>query len=114
MLIPSWGFLELVEIKPKWHICILWKRFVVLAILYPTEAMNISKDTIAELNRIQNVVARFILQLPKSVALAAAYVDGGMKPMDIRIQERTDMFVWKSMKSLDSLFLDSLSGNQKL
>ena len=76
--------------------------------------MNISKDTIAELNRIQNVVARFILQLPKSVALAAAYVDGGMKPMDIRIQERTDMFVWKSMKSLDSLFLDSLSGNQKL
>ena len=65
--------------------------------------MNISKTTIAELNRIQNLVARFILQLPKSVAIAAAYVDGGMKPMDIRIQERTSMFVWKSMKSSDGL-----------
>ena len=82
---------------------ILWERCAVPAILYATEAMNISKTTVTELNRIQNLVARFILQLPKSVATAAAYVDGGMKPMDIRIQERTGMFVWKSMKSSDRL-----------
>ena len=82
---------------------LLWERCAVPAILYATEAMNISKTTIAELNRIQNLVDRFILQLPKSAAIAAVYVDGGMKPMDIRIQERTCIIVWKANNSSEIL-----------
>ena len=65
--------------------------------------MTLSKSTIAELNRIQNMVVRFILQLPKSASMVAGFVDGGMKPMDLRVMERTCLFVWKSLRSLDKL-----------
>ena len=44
--------------------------------------MTLTKATVQELDRIQNIVARFILQLPKSLAIVAGFVDGGMKPQD--------------------------------
>ena len=69
--------------------------------MYAVEAMTLTKSTVLELDRIQNMVARFILQLPKSSAMVAAYVDGGMKPMNIRILERTCMFAWRSLRTSD-------------
>ena len=59
---------------------LLWERCTIPAVLYGVEAMPLSKSTIAELNCIQNMVARFILPLPKSASLVAGFVGGGMKP----------------------------------
>ena len=59
---------------------LLWERCAVPAILYTVESMTLTKATVQELDRIQNIVARFILQLPKSLAIVAGFVDGGMKP----------------------------------
>ena len=65
----------------------LWERCAIPAILYAVEAMVVSKATVKELDRIQHMVVRFILQLPRSAAMAVGYLDGGMKPMQSRIQE---------------------------
>ena len=65
-------------------------------------------DYFMELNRIQSMVARFVLQFPKSVALAAGYIDAGMKPMQARIMQRTCLFVWKMMNSSNPLLSNVL------
>ena len=82
---------------------LLWERCALPAILYGIETMTLTKSTIRDLDKIQNLVARFILQLPKSSSLVAGYCDGGMKPIGIRIQERSSLFAWKSMNSSDRL-----------
>ena len=92
---------------------ILWERCALPAILYGVEAMTLTKSTIRELNKIQNLVARFIFQLPKSSSLVAGNCDGGMKPIDIRIQERSCIFAWKSMKSSDRLLKAVFSAVRK-
>ena len=61
--------------------------------------MTISKTTIAKLNPIQNMIARFILKLLKSASLVSGFTDGGMKPIDLRVMERMCLFVWKSLRS---------------
>ena len=63
------------------------------AILYATEAMVITKATIAELDKIQGAVARFILQLPSLASKVSAYLDAGMKPFDLRLKARQLMFL---------------------
>ena len=53
---------------------LLWERCALPAILYGVEAMTLTKSTIRELNKIQNLVARFILKLPKASSLVAVTV----------------------------------------
>ena len=63
------------------------------AILYATEAMVITKATIAELDKILGAVARFILQLPSLASKVSAYLDAGMKPFDLRLKAMQLMFL---------------------
>ena len=42
---------------------LLWEWCIIPDVVYGVEAMTISKSTIAELNRIQNMIAKFILKL---------------------------------------------------
>ena len=71
----------------------LWESCAIPAILYATETMVVSKSTLEQLDKIQGAVARFILQLPSSASKVAAYLDAGMKPMNLRIQARQLLFV---------------------
>ena len=71
----------------------LWESCAIPAFLYATEAMVISKATIAELDKIQGAVARFVLQLPSSASKVSAYLDAGMKPIDLRLKARQLMFL---------------------
>ena len=50
-----------------------------------------------------NMVARFILQLPKSASMVAGYLDEGLKPFSWRIFEQTCLLVWKMENSFDCL-----------
>ena len=42
----------------------LWEVCAIPTLLYWVEAMNVTKSTVVELDRVQNIVGRFILQVP--------------------------------------------------
>ena len=50
----------------------LWEACAIRAILYCVEAMNVTKTTVAELDRVQNMVGRFILQVPSATSRVLA------------------------------------------
>ena len=66
----------------------LWEQCAVPALLYATETMVLSKDTISKLEEAQQVVGRFILQVGRSTARAAIWIDVGLMPMKRRVQQR--------------------------
>ena len=71
--------------------------------------MLISNTTIKELNKIQNSVSRFILQLPASSAKLIGFIDAGLQPMEYRIQLRSarylfDLFYKKKDAMLKEVF----------
>ena len=70
----------------------LWEVCAIPTILYATEAMIISSATIKELDRIQNSVACFILQLPRSAATLAGVLDGGLLPFGLRVMTKQVLF----------------------
>ena len=49
-----------------------------LSILYASEALVVSGTTIKELDRIQNSLACFILQLPRSASTLTGVLDAGL------------------------------------
>ena len=53
-----------------------------------SEAMLISNPTIKELNKIQNSVSRFILQLN------SGFIDAGLQPMEYRIQLKSARYLF--------------------
>ena len=56
----------------------LWEVCAIPSILYASEAMVVSATTTKELDRIQNSVPRFILQLPRSASNLAGVLDAGL------------------------------------
>ena len=70
----------------------LWEVCAIPSILYATEAMIISSTTIKELDRIQNSIVRFILQLPRSAATLAGVLDGGLLPFGLRVMTKQVLF----------------------
>ena len=60
--------------------------------LYGTEAMVISKTTVKELEKIQHTVASFILQLPLSASQVMGWMDAGLKPIRMSLNERSILF----------------------
>ena len=72
----------------------LWERCAIPAVLYAVEAMLVTDGVVDKLDSIQHQVARFILQLPRSTAKVAGYMDAGFKPIKDRIRERVALYVW--------------------
>ena len=67
----------------------LWECCAIPAILYAVEAMVVSKATVAELEKIQSSIARFILQVPRSTSKVIGYTDAGLMPIEHRIVARS-------------------------
>ena len=61
----------------------LFEIYAIPAILYCVEALSIQKSSIMELERIQNIVGRFILQVPASTSKALAWIDAGLMPIAV-------------------------------
>ena len=59
----------------------LWTSCGLPAILYGAEVMPLTQATIAEVERCQSQVGKFMLQLPRSSASVAANIDAGLKPV---------------------------------
>ena len=47
-----------------------------------------------ELDRIQNMIGRFILQVPAATSRALGWMDAGLMPMKFRIQIKQAGFIW--------------------
>ena len=77
----------------------LWECCAIQSILYCTEVLVISKKTVEELERVQNMVGRFILQVPSSTSRALAWMDAGLVPMQDRIQAKQANYIWTAVKS---------------
>ena len=77
----------------------IWESCAIPSILYCTEAMVESNATIRELEQIQNMVGRFILQVPSAASSFLAWIDAGLKPMEDRIKFRKALYIFSTITS---------------
>ena len=61
--------------------------------------MVFTKRTIAELESIQCMVGRFILQVLQSTSIVLVWFDAGLMPIEHRIQCREAVLIWKISKT---------------
>ena len=57
----------------------------------------LSKTTVRELERIQNMVGRFILQVPSATSRSLAWMDAGLMPMQDCIMIRQANYIWTAI-----------------
>ena len=87
----------------------LWESCAIPSILYCVEAVTLKKATIVELDRLQCMVGRFILQIPHSSSKVLTWMDAGLMPMAHQIQARQAIFIWSILNSkLNSLLMEVL------
>ena len=83
----------------------VWETCAIPSILYCVEALTIKKSTVMELERIQNMIGRFILQVPASTSRALAWIDAGLMPMEYRIHNKQALFIYNILKTKRNLTL---------
>ena len=76
----------------------LWCHCAIPSILYGCEIMPLTQGTIAELERIQSQVGKFILQLPRNSSNVVSNLDAGLKPVLFRIAEKVLIYSSNLMK----------------
>ena len=75
----------------------LWTSCAVPSILYGAEVMPLTKSAIAEVERCQAAVGKFILQIPRSSANVSACIDAGLRPIWSVIAEKVLLYARKTM-----------------
>ena len=70
----------------------LWESCAIPGYLYGTEATVISKSTVKELEKIQHLVASFILQLPQSSSQVMGWMEAGLQPIQQRLDTKAVLF----------------------
>ena len=66
----------------------LWTSCAIPAILYGVEVMPLTESTISMLEKCNNSVGKFILQLPQSSSNVAVHLDAGLRPIWSIIAEK--------------------------
>ena len=80
----------------------LWTSCALPSILYGTEVMPLTDCTIAEVERCNTMVGKFILQVPRSSADTAAYIDAGLRPIWSLIAEKVILYASSTMSQPSS------------
>ena len=76
----------------------LWTQCALPSILYGCEVMPLTQTTIAEVEKCQTQVGKFILQLPRSSASVSSSLDAGLKPVWASLAERVLLYASSTMK----------------
>ena len=76
----------------------LWNQVALPSILYGVEVFPINKGTIDEIDRCQAIIGKFILQVPRSTANVASYLDAGLRPIWSVIAEKVLMYARSTME----------------
>ena len=87
----------------------LWECCAIPQFLYGTEAMVISKSTVRELEKIQHSVASFILQLPQSSSQVMGWLEGGLKPIQMRLDKRALLFARRLITKENDILLKTVA-----
>ena len=87
----------------------LWEMCAIPAILYGSEAMCLGDGTMNEIEKIQKIIGKFIIQVPNSTAGPAVWLDGGLMPIRYRIMKRKVNYLWRIVnKFRDPLLLECI------
>jgi len=87
----------------------LWECCAIPQFLYGSEAMVISKSTVRELEKIQHSVASFILQLPQSSSQVMGWMEAGLKPIQMRLDERALLFAHRLISKENDILLKTVA-----
>ena len=76
----------------------IWEMCAIPAILYCNESMCVSETTLRNLEQVQNMIGRFILQIQSSSSRVFAWLDVGLRPMEHRVRHKKAVFIWSTHK----------------
>ena len=76
----------------------LWTRIGLPSILYGSEVVPLTQDTISDIERCQSQVAKFMLQIPRSSASVSSHLDGGFCPVWAVIAQKVMLYSFNTMK----------------
>lgn len=82
----------------------LWTQIALPSILYGTEILPLNDGTIKEVEKCQYVIAKFILQVPRSTANVTAHLDAGLKPIWAIIAEKVQIYAHNTMSKPTSFW----------
>ena len=91
----------------------LWTNIALPSILYGSEVLPLLDGTIKEVEKIQSVIGKFILQVPRSTANVSAHIDSGLRPIWAIVAEKFLTFAHKTMAKPSSQ-LPKLAMNENL
>ena len=91
----------------------LWNNIAIPSILYGSEVLPLLDGTIKEVERIQSVIGKFILQVPRSTANVSVHIDSGFKPIWAIVAEKFLLFAHNTMAKPSSLW-PKLAMNENL
>ena len=75
----------------------LWTCCALPSILYGAEIMPLTQNTIAEVEKCQAAVGKFMLQIPRSSANVSSFIDAGLRPIWSVIAEKVLLYARKTM-----------------
>ena len=91
----------------------LWNQVALPSILYGAEVLPLTETTIKEVERCQSIVAKFILQVPRSTANVCSNIDAGFRPIWSHIAEKVLLYAHTVMTKPET-FLPKLAMNETL
>ena len=74
-----------------------WKHIALPAILYGSEVMPLTQDTISSIESCQTRIAKFILQVPQSSANVSSNLDAGFEPVWSTLAQRVLLYAHSTM-----------------
>ena len=83
----------------------LWMARALPAILYCSESMVLTGATVGKLERIQNIIARFITQVPEGSTNGVALMNVGLMPIKYRLWQRKASYYWKLVNISDQVMM---------
>lgn len=79
-----------------------WTRIALPSILYGSEVIPLTQDTINSVEKCQNQVAKFMLQIPQSSANVASNIDAGFQPVWSVVAQKVITYAHNTMQKPDS------------
>ena len=79
-----------------------WSRIALPSILYGSEVMPLTQDTINIIEKYQSQIAKFMLQIPRSSASVSTHLDAGFPPVWSIIAQKVMLYASSTMRKPDT------------
>ena len=80
----------------------LWTQCAIPSILYGCEILPFTQATLDEIERVQTIVGKFILQIPRNSTNVCTNIDGGLRPVWSAVAEKVLLYAHNTMKKPSS------------